>query len=630
MERGLARPRKRLWRAALTVGMVAALATAACQPTPTGPQASPPGAVTFQRGEGGELRLLWWQGPTILNPHLAQGTKDYDAARLILEPLAAIGPDGRPVARGLAAEIPTKENGGVSADNRTVTWKLRTGVKWSDGSDFTADDVVFTWRYMADAATAATTFATTRNVEKVEARDRTTAVVTFKTPQANPYQIFAGPLGMIIQQKQFEGFIGARAKDAPGNTNPIGTGAYKVREFKSNDVVTYEINTQYRESQKPYFKTVQLKTVADPLTSARAVLQTGDADYAWNLQLAASVLKPLIDASQRGEVITADSSSVERLLINRSDPRAPGDNRAEPTTRHPILSDLNVRKALAMASNRGQIAEQIYGAGLTGVTTCNIITQPTDLASPNTRNMDVCRFDMAAANQLMDQAGWTKGADGVRAKGGVRCELVYATTVNAVRQATQAIIKRDWETLGCRVELKSVDAGVFFSSDVANPDTAAKFFTDVEMFTNSYDKPDPEAYLSGWTTEEIKTRAQQWRGANYERWSDRTYDDLYAQLQREVDPAKRKDIIIKMNDRLIEDVVIIPLIARKFPVAAKARDLRGVEANGWDGDLWNAADWHKTGTTGGTPAPTTPAAATTPAGTPAATPTRTASPSPTR
>ncbi len=101
------------------------------------------------RGKGSTLRMLYWQAPTILNTHLSQGTKDYDAGRLILEPLAAIGPDGSLVPE-LAAEIPTLDNGGVSKDNTSITWKLRPDVKWSDGTDFTADDVVFTWQYVSN------------------------------------------------------------------------------------------------------------------------------------------------------------------------------------------------------------------------------------------------------------------------------------------------------------------------------------------------------------------------------------------------------------------------------------------------------------------------------------------------
>src|SRR5262249_38649027 len=190
---------------------------------------------------------------------------------------------------------------------------------------------------------------------------------------------------------------------------------------------------------------------------------------------------------------------VERLLLNFADPNTDeGGARAEPDTKHPFLADLNVRKALAMAVDRKSIAEQLYGPA--GAATCNIITSPPDVVSKNTDTMDVCKYDINAANQLLDQAGWAKGADGIRAKNGVRMHVVYQTTVNPLRQKEQDIVKSGWEKLGVEVELKSVDAGVFFSSDAGNPDTAGHFYADREMFTNGGSSPDQTQYVALWLT----------------------------------------------------------------------------------------------------------------------------------
>ena len=146
------------WRRASAVVAVAAMTLAACgTPPPAGTSATPAASASTaaaKRGAGDDLKILYWQAPTILNAHLATGTKDSDAARLVTEPLASYGPDAKPLANALAAEIPTVANGGVSADLTTVTWKLKQGVKWSDGSAFTADDVAFTFSLMADPKTA--------------------------------------------------------------------------------------------------------------------------------------------------------------------------------------------------------------------------------------------------------------------------------------------------------------------------------------------------------------------------------------------------------------------------------------------------------------------------------------------
>ena len=565
--------------------------TAPAVPAPTtAPTTATKPAAAGQRGAGGTLKILYWQAPTILNTHLAQGTKDYDAGRLVLEPLASMGPDGKPVLN-LAAELPTLDNGGISKDQKSITWKLRQDVKWSDGSPFTADDVVFTYQYVADPGTASSDTQTVDGVDAVAAKDQYTVMVTYKDPNPNPYQLFVSGYGNILQKKQFQEFIGAKAKDAPGNLAPIGTGPYKVVDFKPGDVVTYTLNENYRDPNKPYFKDVQIKGGGDAVSAARAAFQTGEADYAWNLQVEAQVLNQLSQGG-KANLITALSPNVERLLINFSDPNPDlGDNRGEPSTKHPFFSDLNVRKAFAMAVDRKSMAEQLYGPA--GQATCNMITSPPDVVSKNTDSMDVCKYNIDKANQLLDQAGWTRGSDGIRQKDSVRMHVVYQTTVNSLRQKEQDIVKQGWEKIGVEVELKSVDAGVFFSSDAGNPDTAAHFYTDVEMFTNGASWPDQTQYVYLWTTDAVAAKANQWHGNNYSRWSNSDYDQIYNQLKTETDPNKRKDLIVKANDLLVSNVVVIPLVARTQPTDAISKDIQGEIPNPWDSVLWQIADWHK-------------------------------------
>jgi peptide/nickel transport system substrate-binding protein len=544
------------------------------------------------RAAGGTLRLVWWQAPTILNPHLAQSTKDYDAARMVLEPLAAITRDGSYVPV-LAAEIPSLANGGISADLRTTTWKLKPGVKWSDGTDFTAADAVFNWQYMADKDTASTDAKTVVGIDRVEATAPTTVVITWRAPNPNPFQVFTGALGLIIQKAQFQAYLGTHANDAPGNLKPIGTGPYKVRDFKPGDVVTYDANEYYRDPAKPFFKGAELKGGGDAVSAGRAVLQVGDADYAWNLQVEATILSQLLQGG-KGDLVTLDSQNVERILLNFADPNAPGDARSEPSTQHPFLTDLNVRKALAMAVDRDAIANQLYGGGLIGTPTCNILTAPPDVVSPNTQGMDVCRHDVGRANELLDAAGWTRGAGGVRQKDGVRMHIVFQTSTSTLRQKEQDIIKQGWAQLGVETELKSVDAGIMFSSDPGNRDTAAHFFSDVEMFTNGSDLPEPTTWLHDFTTEAIAQKSNEWRLNNYQRWSNASYDATWQELNAETDPGKRAELAIKLNDVLVENVVDIALVARKWPVAAKSKSLQGVDPSPWDSELWNVADWSKT------------------------------------
>ena len=582
------------WRRVLALAATLALAVSACGQATTPPAAGTgaPAAPVAQRGAGGDLKILYWQAPTILNQHQATGTKDADAARLVLEPLASWDQNGKPIANGLAAEIPTIENGGVSKDFTTVTWKLRSGVKWSDGTPFTADDVVFTYDYMKDKASAVSTAAYVSDVKSVVAKDPTTVVVTYDQPQPFFYKFGVSGSSAILQKAQFSAFKGAGAKTAPGNLKPIGTGPYKVKEFKPGDTVLYEMNENFRDASKPYFKTVTFKGGGDAVTAARAVFQTGDVDYAWNLQVEANILRPMAASSTVGELFTVYGASIERVLFQFADPSpALGENRSEPGTKHPFLTDIAVRRALAMATDRATIAKELYGDGLIGKATCDLITAPPDLVSKNTASLDVCKFDLAAANAELDKAGWVRGADGIRAKGGVKLQVLYQTTVNAVRQKTQDIIKKGWESIGVKVELKSVDAAVFFTANA--PDGANQFKADVEMYTNSGD-PDPTALLdSGWGTENIAAKANNWQKGNYARYSNAEFDRIVAQLKTETDTKKRAELVIAANDHLVKNVVIIPLINRTFATSARSKTLKGVNPTPWDSEMWNIADWSK-------------------------------------
>lgn len=587
----------KLWTRAFAVAATAGLTFAACGQqggpaatvAPTGAATAAPAtaAPAAQRGAGGNLTILYWQAVTALVGHHAQGTKDFDAARLVLEPLASTGPDGKPVP-ALAAEIPTKANGGISADSTSITWKLKPNVKWADGSDFTSADVVFTWKYVADKTTAATTAGVYATVKSVEAVDKTTVKVTYAAPTSNPYLAFTAGTGQIIQEKQYKDFIGAKAKDGP--KIPVGTGPYKVVEFKPNDVVTYEINAQYRDTAKPFFKTVTFKGGGDATSAARAVCQTGDVDYAWNLQVEATVLKPMLDAGDsKCKMNISPGPNVERILINRSNPAASlGEKRGEPDTTHPFLSDLKVRQALAMAIDRTPIAA-LYGP--TGSATCNMVVGLEAYTSKNTAAMPVCKFDLAAANKLLDEAGAAKGADGIRVYKGTRMKILYATTVNPLRQKEQDLVKANWTQLGIEVELKAVAAGVFFGTE--GNDTAAKFFFDVEMYTNGASQITQDDYMVNYICSEIKTAKDKWSGANYMRWCNKDFDALYDQYTKELDLNKRYELLTKMNDMIVSDVVEIPLVNRTQPSDGISKTLKGVIPTAWDSVLWNIADWTK-------------------------------------
>src|SRR5919109_4619292 len=270
-----------------------------------------------RRGGGGALKVLWWQGSTLLNPHFAVGTKDQDGSRIFYEPLAVWDPDGNLVPV-LAAEVPSVQNGAVGKDGRSVTWKLKKGVQWHDGKPFTADDVVFNWEYAADPATAATTNGTYKDI-KVDKLDSHTVKITFTKPTPFWADAFVGVRGMIIPKHLFDGFKGGKSREAPTNLKPVGTGPYRFVDFKPGDIVRGELNPGYHMSNRPYFDTIEMKGGGDAVSAARAVIQTGEFDFAWNVQVEDEILKRM-EQGGKGRIDISQTGNIEHIQCNQTDP----------------------------------------------------------------------------------------------------------------------------------------------------------------------------------------------------------------------------------------------------------------------------------------------------------------------
>ena len=535
-------------------------------------------------GGGGTLKALLWQAPTLLNPHLAVGAKDAEGSRIFYEPLAAWDPDGNMVPV-LAAEIPDIENGGVAADGKSVTWKLKKDVKWHDGQPFTADDVVFNWEYAVDPATAATSLGSYKDIT-VEKVDPLTVRIRFDKPTPFWADAFVG--GGIIPKHAFEPYKGAKSREAPANLKPVGTGPYRIIDFRPGDLVRGERNPSYHVANRPYFDAIEVKGGGDAVSAARAVIQTGEYDYAWNMQVEDEILLRLESGSgARGRIEMVPSRGIEHIAINSSDPWTEVDGeRSSAKTQHPLFSDPAVRQALRLLVDRAAIEAHIYGR--TGVATSNFLNNPERFVSKNTK----WEFNIDKANQLLEEAGWQRGSDGIRAKNGRKLKLVYQTSINAPRQKTQAIVKQACQKTGIDVELKSVTASVYFSSDAANPDTARKFYADIQMYTiGTPSIPDPERFMQQFVSWEIASKDNKWQGNNATRWHSDEYDKIFRAAQGELDPVKRAALFITMNDMVVDDAVVIPIVNRRW-VAAMSHKLKA-QLSGWDNDFWNLKDWYR-------------------------------------
>jgi peptide/nickel transport system substrate-binding protein len=536
-----------------------------------------------KRGGGGALKVLWWQGVTLLNPHFAVGTKDQDGARIFYEPLAGWDSEGNmfPV---LASEIPSRENGGIAADGRSVTWKLKRDAQWHDGKPFTADDVVFNWEYSSDPATAAVTIGSYKDV-KVEKVDDFTVTVRFAKPTPFWADAFVGARGMIIPKHLFAEYSGAKSRDAPANLKPVGTGPYRFVDFKPGDMVRGELNPNYHIPNRPHFDSIEMKGGGDAVSAARAVLQTGEYDFAWNLQVEDEILLRL-EKGGKGQVVITASGNIEHIQLNSTDPWTEVDGeRSSLKTKHPLLSDPAVRQALGLLVDRKSVEDHIYGR--TGVATANFLNNPERYRSTTMK----WEFNIDKASQLLEDAGWKKGPDGVRAKDGKKLKFVYQTSINTPRQKNQAIVKQACQKAGIDVELKSVVASVFFSSDAANPDTYPHFYCDIQMYTTTMTQPDPEVFMNQFTSWEASSKDNKWQGRNITRWTNQEYDKAFRAAEGELDPVKRAALFIRMNELVCGDQAVIPVVYR--PRAAAVSSKLQVDLSGWDTDMGNLKDWYR-------------------------------------
>ena len=543
-----------------------------------------------ERGRDGEVKIIYWQAPSILNPFLSGGTKDIESASLILEPLARYDPTGA-LTPWLVEEVPTVSNGGVSEDLTSITWKIKDGITWSDGTPFTSADVKFTYEYCTDPESGCAQLTKFDGVSSVDTPDDLTVVVNFSQPTPFPYGPFVGGESPILQAAQFADCMGAKAPECTDeNFGPIGTGPFVVTEFRTNDVIQLVANENYRDPNKPAFASVTFKGGGDATAAGRAVMETGEFDYAWNLQLAPDVIATMQEGGL-GTPVAGFGPLVERIMLNQTNPDPSLSAEERSVIRpHPFLGEPAVYKAMSMAIDRPLLVE--IGYGQAGKVTCNWVPAP---AAVNSDTFTCDTQDIAGANALLDEAGFldTDG-DGIREANGVPMQILYQTSTTAVRQDFQALIKEWWSEIGIEAELRNIDASVFFGGDPGSPDTFQKFYADVEMYANTFNGTDPQAYLGNGLCDKAPSPATQWQGENISRFCMPAYDELHAQLTTTADADERASIARQLNDMMVENGGMIPLVHRGR-LSAHATSLGGIDLNVWDSELWNIADWYRTG-----------------------------------
>jgi peptide/nickel transport system substrate-binding protein len=290
--------------------------------------------------------------------------------------------------------------------------------------------------------------------------------------------------------------------------------------------------------------------------------------------------------------LTIPGGGTEKLLINSADPNQDvNGEKAYYKTQHPHFKVPEVRQALALLIDRKTIADQLYGPG--GKATGQTQNENAPYMLPDSDPAAQWKFDVAAANALLDKAGAAKGASGLRELNGRPLKWLYQTSVNSVRQKNQEIVKQALQQAGCDADLKSVDASVYFSGDAGNNDTTGHFYADLEMYTNGagvFPLDWYRRYYSGNPDVDIDQKSNGWSAYNPMRYQSDKFNQLWAQAQKELDPQKSISLFQDMQRTVLADVAEIGIVNR-LSVSAISTRITGNDPSPWASEFWNIQDW---------------------------------------
>ncbi len=419
--------------ARMLAGALAVVVVAGCSKVGTGGEDS---RHAYTRPH--ELRFAGAEDITGLNPLLAtQAVVNY-MANMTMAYLVKTDERGYPTVPELATVIPSKANGGISPDGKTITWHLRKGVVWSDGKPFTADDVVFSTNVVNDPKVDVASRDGWDDITKIDEPDKYTVVYHLKTPYA-PFAVTffssAGANPAILPKHLL---AGKNINTDPYNSLPVGIGPFKYQEWKRGDSVVMVPNPTYFRGA-PKLQKATYYTIEDRNTVSQ-LLRTHELDL-W-----LPVSPHYINDVRSIPGVTVDlkpSYFYDHLDFN---------------LKRPVLQDRAVRDAIRLATDRATLNEKIrFGIYDLGES----VVPP---ASNFHKNIPLVPFDIAAANRLLDKAGWVRGSDGVRSKAGRRLSFVIASTTGTPDNDEEIELLRSWwKQIGVELDVKRYLASLFFA-----------------------------------------------------------------------------------------------------------------------------------------------------------------------
>ncbi len=532
-----------------------------------------PGRAAAQEASptpGGRLVMGMIQEPGQLNDFF-NGQSGSFLSVLAVEPLFIPDANGvyQPI---LAAEVPTLENGGVSEDFLTVTYKLRDGITWSDGEPFTAEDLAFTFDVFKDPESTPAVGAAWDVIESVTAVDPLTAEVKMSAINPGYLDLFQ----QVLPRHMFDST--AVTQEHPQARIPLGTGPFVITDWQTGAEILLERNPNYREEGKPYLDGITVRITPEK-EAAIASFVAGDLDYLYFI--VTGDLPTLTAAEEAGQGVHVEllpgGASVEWLWLNMG-------TEGDPAKPHPVLGDPAIREAMDYAIDRQSIIDQILG-GFGSLTGSFIYAGWAAVDLPATP------YDPAKAAEVLDAAGWVPGGDGIREKDGVRASLRYQTIAgDQTRELYQQLVQQNMRDVGIELTIENVPSNTIFGS-YEEGGILARGQYDILMSRDGYEV-DPVQWAALFTTDSIPS-AEAPDLFTYSFYSNPEFDRIAAEAASTLDTERRTALYAELVEIFANDRPAIPLYRSASADAWRDR-LQGVRTDFFDprGTLYGAADWY--------------------------------------
>ncbi len=529
---------------------------------------------------GGTVVLIIPEEPTTLNRYLA----DAAIVRQVADATSGVGlttpnEQGEFTPR-LAAELPTEANGGLSADKKTVTWKLRPGLKWSDGAPLTSADVKWTWEVISNPASGA--FSETDGfglIEAIETPDETTAVVKY----AQPFTGYLSQFAAGLLPKHASGAAEAMAS-WDWNRRPVAAGPFVVTEWKSGESITLDRNPNYYEAGKPYLDRLIFRIIPEPAAQS-AVMKQGDAQ----VHLWPGEDKADYDALMAGQAAQQLVPGIWNMAIDFNLSR-PGDDDPGAGAPHPILGDVRVRQAIAHAIDYDTLVRDVMRGQ---------VAPSTNPFAYGWYRCDLPRlygYDVEKAKQLLTEAGWVEGPDGIRvaqgalnAPDGTRLSLeLQGYTSFEPLQRTEEFIVENLKAVGVEARLQNYDFSIIFGS---YSDGSPRLVGDYDMliFDRGFSLEPQGEVENTWKSTSIPG-PDNVDGGNYFRWINAEADAAIEAAGATFDQAARRDAYCRLGEQIAQDAVQIYLYLFQDGYGMAA-NLRGYTVSTWGSMSWDAQNW---------------------------------------